>query len=215
MTLKVIGAGFGRTGTLSLKIALEQLELGPCYHMSEIHQAPQRAAKWREAADGGKPDWDGIFDGYASTVDWPAAHYWRELADYYPEAKVLLSHRDAKGWYKSISNTIHKVMQAIEDDGSSAFKSSPAAMAAKIVKVQTFQGRLGEESYAIDVFEKHNQAVRDTIAPERLLVYQSGDGWEPICNFLGVPVPKSDYPRTNSTQEFYEQFVDFGEKRDE
>lgn len=106
-------------------------------------------------------------------------------------------------------------MQAIEDDGSSAFKSSPAAMAAKIVKVQTFQGRLGEESYAIDVFEKHNQAVRDTIAPERLLVYQPGDGWEPICKFLGVPVPKSDYPHTNSTQEFYEQFVDFGEKRDE
>ncbi len=102
MTIKIIGAGFGRTGKKSLKEALELLGFGPCYHMSELHRGPERLRFWQEAADSGKTDWNALFDGYNACVDWPAAHYWRDLADFYPDAKVLLSVRPAEAWVKSI-----------------------------------------------------------------------------------------------------------------
>lgn len=215
MTLNVIGAGFGRTGTLSLKLALEQLGLGPCYHMMEVSTAPERAVKWHELLDGGDADWDGIFDGYQATVDWPAARFWRELSDHYPDAKVLLSLREAAGWHKSIMNTIYHAASSAVDDGSEAYAKSPIAMAIKVVHDGTFHGRLDEPDYAIDIYEKHNQAVRDAIASDRLLVYEPGQGWGPLCEFFGVPVPDSDYPHANSTESFREQFGDFSKIRSE
>lgn len=212
MPLKIIGAGFGRTGTLSLKIALEQLGLGPCYHMVSVHEAPERAGAWIEAANGEPVDWDAVFEGFAATVDWPGCTFWRELAQHYPDAKVLLSLREANGWYKSTTNTIFKLMSLAPTEGGPGFDRSPISMARRIVLQDTFDDRIDEPEYIIEVFERHNQAVRDAIDPSRLLVYAPGQGWEPLCKFFDVPVPSTDYPHANSTEAFAEMVENFGEK---
>ncbi len=206
MPLQIIGAGFGRTGTMSLKLALEQLGFGPCYHMIEVIQAPERAAAWLDASDGKSVSWDDVFEGYRATVDWPACSYWRELAEYYPQAKVLLSVREAAGWYKSVANTIHKVIANAPAEGRPEAVLSLVGLTRKLVFESTFGGRFEERDHAIDVFERHNQAVRDAIAPERLLVYEPGQGWEPLCDFFDVPVPETDYSHENSTESFTERF---------
>lgn len=105
MVLKIIGAGFGRTGTASLKLALEQLGYDPCYHMKEVIQNPHFTEYWMRAADG-SPDWEQIFDGYQATMDFPASSFWGELADYYPDAKVILTIRDAEDWFRSTQETV-------------------------------------------------------------------------------------------------------------
>jgi hypothetical protein len=212
MSLKIIGAGFGRTGTLSLKLALEQLGLGPCYHMLEVQQTPARAGVWIDAANREPVDWDAAFEGFSATVDWPACRFWRELADHYPDAKVLLSLREANGWYKSISNTIFKIMSTAPTQGGPEFARSPIAMARRIVVDDTFDGRIDAPEHVIEVFNRHNQAVRDAIDPSRLLVYQPGDGWEPLCKFFDVPVPSTDYPHANSTDDFAKMFGNISEK---
>jgi len=212
MSLKIIGAGFGRTGTMSLKIALEQLGLGPCYHMMEVQQAPERAGAWIDALNGDPVDWDAVFEGYAATVDWPACRFWRELAERYPEAKVLLSLREVGGWHKSISNTIFKVLSHAPTEGGPGFDRSPVAMARRIVTEDAFDGRLDDAEHVMNVFEKHNRAVRDAIDPGRLLIYEPGQGWEPLCDFFEVPVPSSDYPHANTTEAFAEMFGKFAEK---
>jgi len=199
MALALIGAGFGRTGTLSLKAALEQIGYGPCYHMMEILTAPERAQDWCEPAAGGARDWEAIFHGYRATVDWPAAAYWRELAERYPDAKVLLSLRDADRWYDSVANTILAVLtQRPPAEAPRAVHDFHAMVHALIVE-QTFHGRLDDRAHAKRVFEEHNQAVVDAIPAARLLVYQPGDGWEPLCRFLDAPVPQEDFPHLNDT----------------
>jgi hypothetical protein len=202
MTLEVIGAGFGRTGTLSLKVALEQLGYTKCHHMMEVMGSPTQPGLWHRLVDGGAPDWDAIFDGYRATVDWPACAWWRELAERYPDAKVILSLRDANGWYDSVMNTIyHALVAQIPDTAPEQFKTQ-MSMVRKLVGEQTFGGRIEDRAHAIAVFDRHNQQVIDTIPKERLLVYRPGDGWEPICRFLDRPIPESDFPRLNDTAEF-------------
>lgn len=204
MTLKIIGAGFGRTGTKSLKLGLEQLGLGPCYHMTEVAEDPRRAGDWIDALAGEPVDWDAVFDGYQSTVDWPACRFWRELSDAYPDAMVLLSQREGRGWHKSVMNTIYNAMSA---DVAGVDERSILPMVRKLVFEDTFQGRLSDPEYAIEVFDRHNQAVRDSVAPDRLFVYEPGDGWEPLCEFFGVEVPDANFPNVNSTEEFRAQFL--------
>jgi hypothetical protein len=199
MALELIGAGLGRTGTLSLKAALERLGYRPCYHMIEVLTAAERARQWLEPTQSGSYDWDAIFDGYRATVDWPAAAFWRELVDRYPDARVVLSRRDADRWYESMMNTIYPVMtQAPREQAPEVFHDFHEMVYALIFE-RTFQGRLGDPVHAKRVFEEHNQAVIDAIPASRLLVYQPGDGWEPICRFLGVPVPDEDFPHLNDT----------------
>lgn len=194
MTLKVIGAGFGRTGTLSLKLALEQLGFGPCYHMVEVFKNPQAPAWWVEAADG-KPDWPRIFEGYNSTVDWPSVTFYAALADAYPDAKVILTERDPEEWFASTQATIFP--NATPPDGDEPF----VQMFRKVIG-SLFDNRMREHDHVIDVFKRHNAEVRRRIAPSRLLVYEVAQGWEPLCRFLGVPVPSSPMPKTNSKEEF-------------
>lgn len=202
MPLDVIGAGFGRTGTLSLKVALEQLGFGPCYHMMEVMGSPVKPGHWADLVAGADPDWETIFDGYRSTVDWPACHWWRELADHYPEAKVILSLRDGDGWYDSVMNTIyHALVAQIPDTAPAAFRTQ-MGMVRQLIGEQVFGGRIEDRAHAIQVFDRHNQRVIDTIEKDRLLVYRPGDGWEPICHFLGCDVPEGDFPRLNDTAEF-------------
>jgi hypothetical protein len=207
MGLKVVGAGFGRTGTLSLKAALEQLGVGPCYHMLEVHKNPAHAGLFSDAADGKPVDWQALFDGWGSAVDWPASYFWRELADAFPDALVLLSVRDAERWYASIENTIFKAMQiGLPPEAPEAF-ANQASMGNKIVLQNTFGGRTDDRAHVVEVYERHNQAVRDAFAgSDRFLEFQPSQGWGPLCERLGVPIPDAEFPRVNDTESFQERF---------
>jgi hypothetical protein len=199
VALELIGAGLGRTGTLSLKAALERIGYGPCHHMIEILRAPERAGHWLQHERGGSHDWDAIFHGYRATVDWPAAAFWRELAERHPDAKVLLSVRDADRWYESVMNTIYPVMTQDLPEQAPEILRDFHAMVYELIFERTFEGRLADRAHARHVFEAHNQAVIAAIPASRLLVYRPGDGWEPLCRFLDVPVPDEEFPHLNET----------------
>ena len=199
MSLKVVGAGFGRTGTLSLKNALEKLGFGPCYHMMEVFPRPDHVAMWHRLAFGHSIDWDLIFRDFRSTVDWPAARWWREIAAHYPDAKVLLSVRDPEAWYKSMIDTIYQAMKAPAPDGVPEMVRLQNEMARKAVLAETFDNRFEDKAYAIEVFKRHTQEVRDAIDPARLLVFDVREGWAPLCRFLEVPIPDEPFPRLNDT----------------
>jgi hypothetical protein len=203
MPLDVIGAGFGRTGTNSLRLALDRLGLGPCHHMHELSLDPGQVPHWTAAARGDAMDWETVFAGYRSQVDWPGARYWRSLAEAFPAAKVILSVRPADAWYTSFAATI-----APEIYGPPS-SPEPAAverrrMQRETIGEQTFGGRVGDRDHVIATYERHNAEVRRTIAPERLLVFDVTEGWAPLCGFLGVPLPAEPVPRTNSTAEFHD-----------
>ena len=194
MALKVVGAGPGRTGTASLKVALETLGLGRCYHMGEVMTNVPATEHWIAAAKGA-PDWDRIFDGYGAAVDYPAARYWRELADYYPEAKVLLSVRDPNAWFDSVHETIFSP-RLQEWVGRTPF--------AEFMRLNVhgeFGDRIGDRAFMVDYFESHVAAVKAAILAERLLVYEVKQGWGPLCEFLDVPAPDAPFPRVNSRAE--------------
>jgi hypothetical protein len=201
MTLKVIGAGLGRTGTLTLKNALEQLGFGPCHHMVEVFAHMEQADFWRRAAEGEPMDWEEIYAAYLATVDWPGCHFWRQLADRYPAAKVLLTVRDPERWWESMNDTILQAMKnlpTVQDNG----RRTAMRFAELIINEQTFAGDFGRES-VIAAFERHNAAVQAAFSPHRLLVYEVSQGWAPLCAFLDVPVPDAPFPRTNSREEFW------------
>jgi hypothetical protein len=217
MSLKVIGAGFGRTGTMSLKLALEQLGVGPCYHMAEVMTRPGHDTMWLALAKGETSDWRLILDGFNSTVDWPSTYFWRRLAADNPDAKIVLTLRDAEAWYRSAAATIFGRMlefEALRAEalrvGSGLEALDPARrrhmeMVNTIIVKNTFGGSL-DKANAIRVFAAHNDEVRREVPAARLLVYETGQGWEPLCRFLGVAVPEAPYPRVNSTSDFAAQF---------
>jgi hypothetical protein len=198
--IAVIGAGFGRTGTASLRQALQQLGFDPCDHMHENFDHPRRFALWDEAVrrkDAGEPiDWRPLLAGYKAIVDWPGAYFWRELTGAHPGAKVFLSVRDPDRWYDSISATIFPLLEHLEGDGG-------PAMPGDVVMERTFPGFTADRARCTAVFAAHNEAVRAAIAPERLLVFDVKEGWEPLCAFLGVPIPEGEaFPHRNDTAEF-------------
>ena len=200
MTLKVIGAGLGRTGTLSLKLALETLGFGPCYHMVEVFSNPQAPGWWAATADGAGPGWETIFAGYGSTVDWPSASYYRQLAEAYPDAKVILTERDPEAWFQSTQETIF-------NQGHGPPRSSDIEAMINNVIGRMFDGKLNDRDRLIAGFRAHNAEVRRVIPAERLLVYFAADGWGPLCDFLEVPLPAEAMPNVNSTQEFKARFA--------
>ncbi|MEO1101543.1 MAG: sulfotransferase family protein [Pseudomonadota bacterium] len=195
MTLKVIGAGFGRTGTASLKLALETLLGGPCYHMSEVLAKPGQMDLWLDAA-AGHPNWDAIFEGYTATVDFPASNYWEELAAAFPDAKIILSVRDAERWFQSTQETIFGSAIQTFAAGTKWGQMSQATIDDRL------GGNLNDKDEMIAVFNAHNARVKAAFAPDRLLVFEAKDGWGPLCKFLGVPEPEGDYPHINSKEEF-------------
>jgi hypothetical protein len=203
MPLSVIGAGFGRTGTLSLKLALEQLGFGPCYHMLEVFKNPNAPGYWEAAADRRPVDWEEVFTGYGSTVDWPSATFYRELAEAYPQAKVILTVRDPEAWFASTQATIFKAIPDLPADlPPEALPDDPwMRMAVKVI-CDLFGRRMHDRDRLIEVYERHNATVRQVIPAERLLVYDVAEGWAPLCAFLGVPVPAGPMPKVNSTDEF-------------
>ncbi|NIJ41103.1 hypothetical protein FHS78_001384 [Parvibaculum indicum] len=198
MSLDVIGAGFGRTGTLSLKLALEELGFVKCHHMTEVFQNPDQAPKFLAAARGETVDWEEVFKGYRAMVDFPGCAFWRELAEAFPQGKVILSTRDPHGWFKSASETIFQAVQMEIDDPA---MKEVTEMGREIVLERTFGGDISE-AHAVEAFKAHEEEVKRTIPADRLLVFEAKMGWEPLCDFLGVKVPETPYPRTNSSEEF-------------
>jgi Sulfotransferase domain len=210
--VKVIGAGFGRTGTTSLKAALEELGFGPCYHMTEVFAHPEHADFWRSAWHNEPVDWEGVLGDYEAAVDWPACTFYEELMRQHPEAKVILSVRDPEPWYQSTRSTIYELSMLIERSTISrlifgvislfifgGFAGGRSGMANEIIWQGTFHGRFEDKPYATDVFERHNEEVKRRVPPERLLVYEVKEGWGPLCEFLGVPEPEEPFPRLNDT----------------
>jgi hypothetical protein len=195
MALKLIGAGLGRTGTHSLQIALQQLLGGPCYHMVEVIADPDvKAAQWMDAMDG-NADWDTIMDGYVACVDWPASAFWLELANAYPTAPVLLSTRaTTDAWFNSFNDTILQVMLRDAPNGD-----SPMVMR---MMDERFTPNWRDPDACRATYETHNAAVRAAIPAERLIDWQPGDGWKPICDALGMSVPSDPFPHVNTTDDF-------------
>ncbi len=194
MALKIVGSGLGRTGTKSMHTALAMLGFGPCHHMVEVFEHPETMKLWIEAGQG-KPDWDAIFKGYQSMVDYPGAAYWRELAAYYPDAKVLHTVRDPDKWFESTQATILAPGSPVTDA-----EGPRGQFFASFTKA--FRADMHDRAFMTDYFRRHTEEVKAAIAPERLLIYEVGEGWERLCRFLGVPVPAEPYPSENSRGEF-------------
>lgn len=195
MTLEVIGTGFGRTGTDSMREALNMLGFGPCHHMFEVTDNPVMKARWRAFMDSDTPDWSALFEGYRSCVDWPSAHYWRELVAHYPQARVILTWRDPESWWTSYEATILRFVQTTQDR---------ASVAVRIVE-KAFGDHADDRAQMIAAYEAHVAAVIATVPKDRLLVHNLGDGWEPLCAHLGVPVPAEPYPSRNTTAELQQR----------
>jgi hypothetical protein len=181
---------------MSLKLALEQLGLGPCYHMVEVFKNPAAPDLWYEAAQHpASADWAKIFEGYNSTVDWPNATYYKELAAAYPQAKIVHTERDADDWFESTQATI------FADRGPMDPEAPFPRMIRKVI-FEMFDGRMHDKDHVISVYKAHNAEVRAVIPPERLLIYHVADGWNPLCDFLAVSVPEGPTPKVNSREEF-------------
>jgi Sulfotransferase domain len=200
--LTVIGAGLPRTGTISLKKALERLGFGPCYHMIEMMQHPDHAARWQGVIDGEPADWDQLFAGYGSAVDWPAAYFWRELAAAYPSAKFVLGVRDPRRWYVSITEAfLRRFSSGAADPAPVPEPLVPVLPLLHRIREDTLGGPgLPSEDEAVEAFERHVSEVQSTLPPERLLTFEASQGWGPLCDFLGVRPPAGEpYPRLNET----------------
>jgi hypothetical protein len=197
--MRVIGAGLGRTGTNSLKIALEILLRGPCYHMYELFQRPQDVASWQAAVDGQQVDWQDFLGTWDATVDWPGAPLFDQMAEAFPDALVLLSIRDGEEWYRSVDKTIFAMMRSAPSDDPNPIGAMVRAEFGKWLTLD-----LDNKSEVIAAYDRHNERVRSTIPKERLLEWRPGDGWEPICSALGLSVPAEPFPHTNATGDFFE-----------
>jgi hypothetical protein len=205
MSLKVIGSGFGRTGTMTTKQALETLGFGPCHHMVEIIENPAQLKLWKAVAAGEPVDWGEVFAGYKSQVDWPGAHVWEQTASAFPEAKVVHTERPEDVWWDSFKNTIGKFFAVFRDMELPPHIMDQFTTMHDWMMLGTFTDFSDRDS-ALAAYRANNRKVRDTIPAERLLVFNVADGWEPLCKFLEVPVPETPFPHTHPKKEFWEHF---------
>lgn len=201
--LSIIGAGLPRTGTTTLKAALERLGIGPCYHMVELFPRPEHPPLWVDAAAGRPVDWDALLDGFAATTDAPGCYFYRELAAHYPAAKVILTVRDPDRWFLSTQSTI------LSEALSRRFSDAPPALGEMLRRLgwHPDDPQVHERAPRIAHLQAHEAAVRAAIAPDRLLVYEVAQGWAPLCAFLGLEVPDMPFPHLNSTDDFREMIA--------
>jgi hypothetical protein len=201
MAISIIGAGVGRTGTYSLRLAINQLGFGPCHHMEEVlKNMDVQVPLWSEALKG-NTNWSSIYKGFKSAVDWPTAGFFRELIKEYPTAKFILTERNPENWADSFGSTIYKLIEG--KDKAPEKMHDWLNMANEVITKTGFPLGLDREGL-INGFTAHNKAVREIIPEEQLLVFQVKEGWEPLCKFLNVPVPDEPFPRTNNREEFWE-----------
>lgn len=210
MTLKIVGAGFGRTGTLSMKVALEQLGFTKCHHMMEVFPSEFQLNSWHSIGRGEKPDWDEVFHGFQASVDFPSSAYWRELSAHYPGSKVILTTRSFDSWYESALETIYPVSKKIPNWMTVIPKVRKIKeMTYGTIWDRVFHGKFEDRDYARKIFEQHEAAVKAEIPAERLLVFHPKEGWEPLCAFLGVPIPDSPFPNVNDRADFKKRVAAF------
>ena len=202
--LRVVGASFGRTGTTSVRLALERLGFGPCHYMRALFTDETGARAWCAAAEGTRPDWPRLLAGYGSTIAWPASYFWRELADLYPAAKVLLLTRDPDEWYESVARTLYRTRPA---SGGTAARDRTVE---RIVWQGTFGGRFADRTHAVAVYRAHLDAVRAGVPRDRLLEFAPAQGWAPLCAALGVDVPDEPFPLANTTDEYLRRATEAG-----
>jgi hypothetical protein len=215
--MKVIGAGLPRTATTTQMLALEMLGVGPCYHMRDLLADLEGQLGYWESALDGNPDWDAVFDGYASVTDWPGAYHWRELMDVYPDAKVLLSVRDGLSWERSMRDTIWPMYHAdtlLHHMSRARYHVDPLwrrwvdlMIGMTWTHEAPFAGSYSDSHEMIDAMERWNDEVMRTVPADRLLVWHPEDGWEPLCAFLEVPVPDEPLPNVNDTRMFRDGIV--------
>jgi hypothetical protein len=197
--LEIIGAGYGRTGTLSLKTALERLGFGPCYHAVEFMRHPEHQDRWEAAFHGNNPQWEEVFAGSRSTVDFPGTAFWWELVDTYPQAKVILTVRDPKEWYASMRETF---LAAAGPEGQPPIPGAGEGSFVKGGDWSRMMADLQDETTAIADFKQHIEEVRSYVPSHRLLVYEVRQGWKPLGDFLEVSVPEEPFPRLNDSEAF-------------
>lgn len=211
--LKLINAGLGRTGTTSLKVALDRLGFGPGYHMFDIVNSDERLGQWEKiVCDAQRPEWEVVFDGYTSAVDGPCAIYYKQIMAAFPEAKVMLTIRDVESWYRSTHDTLYQF--ALRGGGDPSETNSRGSRLHRMTSAMTwdglFGGRFADKDHAIEVFRNHNREVIRAVGPDNLLVYEVKDGWEPLCAFLGVDVPPEDFPHVNDTESMRQRIRQLG-----
>ena len=200
--MQIIGTGVGRTGTYSLKLAINQLGMGPCHHMEEVlHNMPVQVPLWSAALKGG-PDWQAIYSGYESAVDWPSAAFFSELIEEYPTAKFVLTHRSPESWAGSFCGTIYKLISG--SDQAPPEMTDWLEMAKGVIAKTGFPGGL-DRNGLIESFVAHSEAVKAVIPASQLLVFEVKDGWGPLCEFLDVGAPDEPFPRTNDRLEFWDR----------
>jgi Sulfotransferase domain len=202
--MKVIGAGFGRTGTMSLKVALQQIGFGPCLHMIDLLAGmPELSDTFREAYEGKPTDWKTALKDFESTVDWPGCSFYKEYMEIFPDAPVILTVRDPESWYKSVNDTIYGAAMAISTMPDLAEKPV-AKMLKAVVWEGDLQDRFADKDHTLSLFNEHNRKVQEYVPSDRLLVFEVKQGWAPLCNFLGVDVPSEPFPHVNDTNSFLE-----------
>jgi hypothetical protein len=210
LTPRVIGAGFGRTGTASLKRALERLGFGPCHHMEEVIRRPAEVPTWERAARGEKIDWKIFMRGWGSCVDFPSSLYYRELMDAFPDAKVVLTTREAASWYESMTQTIVPLMTRFPNRlvmPHLPYLGAPARSMRDTSLRRELLDHFADKDHAVAMFTARNEEVVRAVPAERLLVFQVSEGWAPLCKFLGVPVPDGPFPRVNDAAEFKKRVI--------
>lgn len=212
MSLQVIGSGVGRTGTHSLKLALEQLGFGKCYHMMELFQHPEGLIYFQKAERGEAVDWDKLFEGYKSAVDYPVAKYYKQIIAAYPNAKIIHTMRDAESWYQSAMETIFWATKPSAGRMLKLLIKMPfSSTIRKRLPILKFDGAMVDNIFGKDLKNKQevirrynaiNEETLNYLPKDRSLVYEVKQGWEPLCNFLNVPVPPTPFPRSNVRDEF-------------
>lgn len=205
--MRVIGAGFGRTGTRSTQAALVRLGLGPCHHMFELIMEDRTVDAFAAAGRGETVDWRAAMDGYGSCIDWPACNFHAELAEAFPDAKILLSVRDPERWYDSVASTIHRAWLGSKD-GDGPITGAKLDVIRDVVWGErgTFQGRFEDREWVLSMLAERTAAVQAAYPADRLLTFDASEGWEPLCAFLDVPVPDEPFPRLNDREQFAEVF---------
>ncbi|WP_424928859.1 sulfotransferase family protein [Amaricoccus tamworthensis] len=204
MPLQIIGSGFGRTGTMSTKMALEQLGFGPCHHMTEVMGDPEQPPFWKAQVAGEAVDWQSAFAKYTAQVDFPCAAVWPELLRAFPDAKVLHTERPEEEWWASYSTTIGKFWQhyrtlPLPPELVNLFSTMEQLL------VNGVFGGLQRET-CITAYRRNNALVRETVPADKLLIFTPSDGWDPLCRFLSVPAPEGEFPRSNARDEFWALF---------
>jgi len=206
LDIKVLGAGFGRTGTNSLKLALEEIGYGPSYHMYEVASNPDHIDLWNRAIDGDSLDVDKLFSDYTSAVDWPAVAFLPTLLALFPRAKVVLTLRDSGEWFESATKTIFKFM-LLSDFVSDRTSKKLVEMSRRLILEKVFSNKYFDKDFCVDVYNRHIQEVIKMVPKDRLLIYKVSDGWAPLCNFLGVSIPNKPFPFTNDRKSFFAKIM--------